>query len=212
MTGHGHGPRAFVNNVPVGRSGILLGAGAPVNGDHGNSLILQQAARVHGAQALKIPANAYFGRDGDSLSYGFHDASGNGSQQGKIFQEGGTSIFANHLGNRAAEVDIDKIRLLMVQDNSGRLSHVVPVRSEELDTYGTVGIFYLCVPAVSLPCLENSFRRDEFRHHHIHSKFLADGAENGIRHSSHWSQEQGEIRFEEREGSGTVGKSHDSLG
>ena len=93
-----------------------------------------------------------------------------------------------------------------------RLSHVVLVRSEELDTYGTVGIFYLCVPAVSLPCLENSFRRDEFRHHHIPSKIIADGAENGIRHSSHWSKEQGEIRFEEREGSGTVGKSHDSLG
>lgn len=141
MTGHGHGPRAFVNNVPVGRSGILLGAGAPVNGDHGNSLILQQAARVHGAQALKIPANTYFGRDGDSLSYGFHDASGNGSQQGKIFQEGGTSIFANHLGNRAAEVDIDKIRLLMVQDNSGRLSHVVPIRSEELDALWGGGHF-----------------------------------------------------------------------
>ena len=58
----------------------------------------------------------------------------------------------------------------------------------------------------SLPCLENSFRRDEFRYHYIHSKLLADSAENGVRHSSHWSQEQREIRFEEREGSGTVGK------
>ena len=64
------------------------------------------------------------------------------------------------------------LETMLVQDNSGRLSHVVPIRSEELDAYGAVGIFYLCVPAVSLPCLENSFRRDEFRYHYIHSKLL----------------------------------------
>ncbi len=44
------------------------------------------------------------------------------------------------------------------------------------------------------------------RYHYIHSKLLADSAENGVRHSSHWSQEQREIRFEEREGAGRLEK------
>ena len=210
---HGHGPCAFVNDVPVGRAGILLGTGTPVNGNHGNSLILQQAARVHGAQALEIPANAYFGRDGDAVAHGFHHASGHGGQQGKVFQQGGPSIFAHHFGDRTAEVDIDEIRFLMVQDYSGGLSHVVPVRAEKLNAYGAVRVFYLRVPPVSLPCLENAFRRDELRHHDVNPQFLADGAENGVRYSGHRSQEQREIRFDKRQGSGSwaVGKSHDSL-
>ena len=121
------------DDVPVGLPGVSLGAGAAVHGEAADAGIFEASGIVRRIDRLFVPAGADFGRDGQRRD-GADDGGGDGGEEGAVAEEGGSAVFANHLVDRAAEVEVDEVGLFPINDRSGAPRELFGFTAEELDS------------------------------------------------------------------------------
>ncbi len=97
-------------------------------------------------------------------------------------------MFGDDLVVGAAEVDVDEVVLLPVDDFARGLAHAGSIGAAELDAEGALGVVEVGVVSGTVVTLEDSFGRDELGDHDIGTEFLAEGAEHDIRDAGHGSQ------------------------
>src|SRR5690606_21271797 len=120
------------DGVPVGRAAVVLGGGAAVQGDGGHALLDGDAPGVQVGQVVVVEALAHLHGDrqvpgpGDRLAQ-------DGAQQVPLVGQGGAAALAGDLGDRAAEVEVDVVGEVLVDDHADGLADGRRVDAVQLD-------------------------------------------------------------------------------
>ena len=192
---HLHGIRHRADDLPVRQPGVALRPGATMHGDGLDPAVFETLGHLHRIDLIRIPSDPHLRRDRNR--HGLHDLTRHRLQQRAVFEQRGPPIFRHHLVHGAAEVDIDEVRLLPVDDLPRRLAHPHAVCPEELHPEWALRIVKVHILPRPTVRLHDPLSGHELRHHHIRAQFLAQTAKNRVRHPGH----RGQI---EREG--VVGK------
>jgi len=183
----------FVDDVPVGFSSVGLGAGATVDGDGGDADAFEKLADVGGVDGVGVPADADFGGDGNLVADGFDNFGSGFGEEGAVFEERRAAVFGDDFVDGAAEVDVDEVGLLPVDDFLCRFSHPNTIGTKELNSNGALLVCEFGVFTSPMIGLHDAFSGDEFGDHDVGTEFFADRAEGDIGHACHRGEEEWEL-------------------
>ena len=179
---HGFGHRG--DHLPVGFARVALGAGASMHGESLDARVFKMACVVHGIDRLGIPPSADFRGDWKRRDSTDHSR-GDGGEESAVAQEGGAAVFADHFVDRAAEVDVDEVWLLPVDDGLRAAGELVGVSAEKLDPERALLHLEVDVMLRPLVAMHDSLGRDKFGGEDVGSACFADAAEDGVGHPGH---------------------------
>ncbi len=119
---------------PVRLAGIELGRGAAVQGDGGDSAVTGHPARLQVGQVVLVDALAHLDgqRDialGRLADRGLHNA----GEQVSLPGQRRSPALAGHLGHRAAEVQVDVVRAVLLHQHPHGPAHRTRVHAVQLD-------------------------------------------------------------------------------
>ena len=169
-----------------------------MDGDGLDPAFFENAYHGYGIDRGGVPADADFGRHGNSggrdrLDYSF----GHAGEQGTLSEEGGTAIFAYDFVDWAAEIDVDEVGSFPVDDAKRGLAHAGAVPAKELNTYRALRIIEIRIFSGSIISQHNAFGRDKLGDHDVGAEFFAKAAKDDVCHSRHRSEVQREPAISE---------------
>jgi hypothetical protein len=103
----------------------------------------------------------------------------------KSGQQRGTTVFRDDLVHRAAEIQVDEIRLFPVDDHARRLAEMLRVRAEKLHTQRALRLLKFEILQRAFVAPKNALGADEFRDHHIRAVLFRELPEHGVRDPGH---------------------------
>ena len=119
------------------------------------------------------------------------DRAGDAFQNGEVLQQGRAAVAGNDFVDRAAEVEVEEIRLHPVAHHAGGFTEVFRVSPEELDTQGPLAGSKIEVFHCPGVLAEDTLGGDKLRDHDVGSLFFAKPAKNLIRHPRHRRKVEG---------------------
>lgn len=176
---------------PVGFAGVHLAAGAPVDGQGGDTAVLQLFGQGGDALVLAVPAEA--GLDGDGQLDGFDDLTRDVEHEGDVLEQSGAGSLAGYALDGAAEVEVDDVGAGLF-DDAGGLDHGGYVASVDLDGYGALFLQDVEFLHRLVDAADEGVGRYELGVDHVGSLFLAEQAEAYVGHILHRRQEYGAVR------------------
>ena len=125
------------DRVPVGRAGVALRGGARVQGDRGDAGVLGDQAGLDVGQVVVVDALAHLDRDRDAGRRGRLDRRrDDAAEQPPPPRQRRAAALAGDLGHRAAEVEVDVVGQVLLDDHPHRGRGDVRVDAVELEAAG----------------------------------------------------------------------------
>ena len=169
---------------PVRLAGISLLLGAAMHGDAAHAALLQDARGFLGIDGIPVPPDADLGRDRHRVGR-LHHRLRHAGQQGAIPQQGRAPVFANDLVDRAAEIQIEKIRPHPVDDSPGRAGQPFRFPAKQLHPQRPLFLMKIEIILRAGIAVQDALGRDKFRGQNVRALRLAKTPEDGIRHARH---------------------------
>ena len=116
-----HRIRHLANDFPIRKTGVALRPRATMHRDGLHAAVFENAGHGNGIDEIRVPADAHLGRHRNRHRFG--DLARHAGQQRAVFEQGGAAVFGNHLVHRAAEIDVDEVGLLPVDDFARGFAH-----------------------------------------------------------------------------------------
>ncbi|CAB4535377.1 unannotated protein [freshwater metagenome] len=116
----------------MGVSRIVLGRGAGVKPDCGNSEVRSDPGSVKIGEVIIVDTHSHLDGHGDvaGRSDGLFQ---NLLEQSRLPRQGRPTTLPRHLGHRATEVHVDVIGVVFVDEDSGRCTHRLRIDAVQLD-------------------------------------------------------------------------------
>src|SRR5699024_5511370 len=123
--------------APVGVAGITLRGGASVQGDGGGTLVGSDASGVEVGAVLVVDADTHLHGDGNVRPLrGFNGGGDDVAEEAPLVGQGRATATAGHLGHGAAEVHIDVVSHVLIDDHLGCFVGVLRIGGVQLQAAG----------------------------------------------------------------------------
>ena len=127
----------FFDACPVGLSGVGLLDGAAVQRDRGGALLLSDAPSVEEGLVVLVDADARLDGDGHAVFVGGADRlTHDRAEPVPLVRQHPAAALAGHLGDGAAEVEVDVVDGEVADQDPGRVGHHVRVDPVQLHRAG----------------------------------------------------------------------------
>ena len=173
---------------PVRLALVELAAGAAVDGERGDTGILQPLGQRDDDLALLVPSEPGLDRDGQLD--GLHHPAGDLHHLVGLAHHAAARPAPGDLVDRTAEVDVDQIRTGLRRPH-GRLHHRVGQMAVDLDADGPLVVVEPHLGDGLGRVADQPVRRDELGEHQLRAEALADVAERDVGHVFHRGEEDG---------------------
>src|SRR5699024_10913158 len=123
--------------APVGVAGITLRGGASVQGDGGGTLVGSDASGVEVGAVLVVDADTHLHGDGNVRPLrGFNGGGDDVAEEAPLVGQGRATATAGHFGHGAAEVHIDVVSHVLIDDHLGCFVGVIRIGGVQLQAGG----------------------------------------------------------------------------
>jgi mannitol/fructose-specific phosphotransferase system IIA component (Ntr-type) len=177
--------------VPVRRPLVHLRARPRVQRQRQRTGVLAPQRDLDRVTLCLVPAAADL--HGDGQVCGRADRANDALHQPHVLEAAGAAVVADHLFDRAAEVDVYEVRLEQLRDHAGCLRHDLGVCTVDLDADGALDGLEPHLGEHTLDAERDADGGDELGHHDVGPKAAADLPEGRFRHPRHWGEEEREV-------------------
>ena len=177
--------------VPTGLAGKHLGSGAGMQGKRPGAGVLHPQRDAHGVAGLIVPAAPGLHRY--RQMGGADDCANDPHHQIKIPKAAGSAVPLHYLFHRAAEVDVDELRLIVLGDETRGLRHGVGIRTVDLNSDRSLDLLELRPFERRPDPAADRFGGEELGEHEVRAHAPADLAEWRLGHSGHRRQNEREV-------------------
>ena len=175
---------------PIGGAAVELAAGAAVHGYQVHAFAFGNARQFRRVQAVVIPAHPHLERDGQF--HRLHRGANKLRRQRQIAHQRRSGVAVDHLLHRAAHVDVDDRRALLLVELGG-FGHAFRLATGQLHGDGLLarvpGGFLDALPRLADHC----FRCNHLGHGQAGAEPLDERPERHVGHAGHRCQDHGHI-------------------
>ena len=180
------------DRLPPGRAAVELLGRAGVQRDGGRALLLGDLACAEIGEQLVVHAHAELHRDRHGAR-GRDRRAHDGAQEGLTDREGRAASLAGDLRDRAAEVHVDVVDAVLVDEEPHRLAERAGVSAVELHRPGGLGAVEAEHRQRAGVALHEGARRDHLRDVEPRAELRAEPAEGGVGDAGHRGQHDGRV-------------------
>ena len=179
---------------PVGLAGVELRGGAAVEGDGGDAGIAGDPAGVEVGQVVLVDALAHLDGQRDVALGGFLDRGlDDGGEQVDLPRQRRSAAAPGDLGHGAAEVEVDVVRAVLLDEHPDGLADGHGVHAVELDGADFLVVVVRNDAQRLRRALHEGAGGDHLRHVQAAAVFTAQPAEGGVGDARHGSQDHGGV-------------------
>jgi hypothetical protein len=174
--------------VPVSLAGEHLGPGAGMQGKRSSPGFLHAERNGDGITGLIVPAAS--GLYGNRQMGGAHHGPDDLPYQVHVSQAAGAAVTLHHLLDRAAEVDVDELGLVVLGDQGSGLCHGIRISPVDLDADGALDRLELGTLQRGPDPAPNGLRAEKLGEHEVGPHSPADLAERRLGYTRHGGENQ----------------------